>query len=64
MNNIVDFYSEREVIFIDSEEFSDFSSLPDYQFRNLVVIGGNGQGKRYAVRFWITLLFEKDEYIT
>lgn len=51
MNNIVDFYSEREVIFIDSEEFSDFSSLPDYQFRNLVVIGGNGQGKDMRLDF-------------
>ncbi|MEK5755683.1 hypothetical protein [Acinetobacter variabilis] len=51
MNNIVDFYSEREVIFIDSEEFSDLSSLPDYQFRNLVVIGGSGQGKDIRLDF-------------
>ena len=44
MNNIVDFYSERNVVFIESEKFADLSSLPDYQFRNLVVIGTSAKG--------------------
>ena len=46
MKKIVDFYSEREVIYIDSDKFSDLSTLPEYQFRNLVVIGENGKGRR------------------
>ena len=45
MNNIVEIYSERKVVVIDSDKFSDLSSLPDYQFRNLVVIGCSGKGR-------------------
>ncbi len=46
MNNIIDFYSERNVVFIESEKFADLSSLPDYQFRNLVVIGISAKGRK------------------
>lgn len=41
MIEIVDFYSEREVVFIDAGDFSDLSKLPDYKFRNLVVTSLN-----------------------
>ena len=46
MNNIIDFYSERNVVLIESEKFADLSSLPDYQFRNLVVIGKGAKGRK------------------
>src|SRR5690606_5049765 len=35
----------------DSEKFSDLSSLPNYQFRNLVVIGSSGHGRDIRLDF-------------
>mgnify|MGYP000918039928 CR=1 FL=1 len=46
MNNAINFYEERSVVFIESESFSDPSSLPDYDFRNLVVIARRGNGRQ------------------
>jgi len=45
MNTLVEFYVDRPVVFIQTEQFSDISSLPEYQFRNLVVIGKNSRGR-------------------
>lgn len=45
MNTLVELYVDRPVIFIQSEQFSDISSLPEYQFRNLVVIGKNSRSR-------------------
>lgn len=48
MNNIVDFYSKRPVVIIDAKKFADPITLPDYQFRNLVVVGESGGSELYS----------------
>ena len=43
-NTLVELYTERPVIYIKSEAFVDMNQLPEYQFRNLVVIAMNSKG--------------------
>lgn len=60
MNNIVDFYSERNVVLIDSEMFSDLTTIPEYQFRNLVVIAISAKGRKGWMDFG-SLCYSKRE---
>ena len=45
MNKPIDLYIERTGTFINSEQFSELSTLPRYKFKDLVVIGQNGRGR-------------------
>lgn len=43
-NTLVELYTERPVVYINCEAFADISQLPEYQFRNLVIIGMDSKG--------------------
>lgn len=45
MNKPIDLYKERKGTFINSEQFSELSTLPEYKFKDLVIIGKNGNGR-------------------
>lgn len=51
MNKPVDLYVDREIIFIESEKFSDSINLPNYKYKNLVVIAKNGKGRNSWLDF-------------
>ena len=53
MNKPVDLYVDREIIFIESEKFSDSINLPNYKYKNLVVIAKNGKGRNSWLGFFI-----------
>ena len=51
MNTLVEFYVDRPVVFIQTEQFSDIGSIPEYQFRNLVVTGRNSRNSEACFDF-------------
>ncbi|WP_182003002.1 hypothetical protein [Acinetobacter lactucae] len=45
-NSSVELYIERPVVYIPSENFAEINSLPEYEFRNLIVIAMNSKGTK------------------
>lgn len=43
-NTLVELYTDRPIVYIKTETFADMSQLPEYQFRNLVVVAMNSKG--------------------
>lgn len=64
MNTLVEFYVDRPVVFIKTEQFSDISSLPEYQFRNLVVLGKSSTYGRTAWYDFGSLCYKKRKNAT